>query len=72
MMAKDKPKLTEQQRVLRVLSSQGLPIGRLDSFPADFQKQLAKFCDEAGVVKSGAKQALDEYWDSLKATVDEG
>ncbi len=71
-MAKAKPKLTEQQRAERVLCSLGRAIGMLDSFPVEVKKKLTALCSETGEVTAGGGDVLSRYWDSQKATVDEG
>ncbi len=67
-------KLTEQQRVERVLSCLGRAAGLRDSFPADVQKKLAAFCGDDGLLVPGSRDdaegVMHGHWDSLKATVD--
>lgn len=61
-----------QERVTRVLASQGYPAGH--SFPADLQAKLSVLCDEYGVITQNgsreAKRIITDYHDSLKAAVD--
>lgn len=69
------PQLSERQRALRVLRSQGKAVGCFDSLPPAMQTALAEFCTPTGELVPGIVEGVQtlfaDYYAAQKAVVDE-